>query len=98
MYEVASVLSVATSELMLARSERTVVALLFVLVGRADERVETRRRGRMLLMSCILAVRVLLLFAWNLFKMNDFWMRLIFTDEIENLSGLSLGFYTLRRF
>lgn len=53
---------VATSELMLVRSERTVLALLLVLVGRAKERVEARRRGRMVLMSCILTSRVLLAF------------------------------------
>jgi hypothetical protein len=55
-YAAASVVSVATSELMLAKSERTVVALLLVLVtGIAEERVEARRRGRTVLMSCILA-------------------------------------------
>ncbi len=46
---------VAISELILARSERTVVALLLVLVtGTAEERVEARRRGTMVLMSCML--------------------------------------------
>jgi hypothetical protein len=54
-YATASLVSVATSELMLAISERTVVALLLVLVtGRADVRVEARRRGKRVLMNCIL--------------------------------------------
>jgi len=54
-YAVASLVRVATSELMLAMSERTVVALLLVLVtGMAQEKEDARSRGRMVLMSCIL--------------------------------------------
>ena len=46
---------------MVAMSDKTVLALLLVFVtGRAKERVEARRRGRMVLMSCILRRGVLL--------------------------------------
>jgi hypothetical protein len=55
-YATASLVRVATSELMLAMSERTVVALLLVLVtGTAEVKVDASRRGRMVLMSCILS-------------------------------------------
>jgi len=54
-YARASLVRVATSELMLAMSERTVVALLLVLVtGSADVKGQARRRGAMTVMSCIL--------------------------------------------
>lgn len=57
-YATASLVRVATSELMLAMSERTVVALLLVLVtGRAEVKVDANRRGRIVLMSCILSER-----------------------------------------
>ena len=43
---------------MVAISDRTVLALLLVFVtGRAEERVEARRRGRIVLMSCIFEAR-----------------------------------------
>jgi len=55
-YATASLVRVATSELMLAMSERIVVALLLVLVtGMAEVKADASRRGRMVLMSCILS-------------------------------------------
>jgi hypothetical protein len=61
-YARASVVRVATSELILAMSESTVVALLLVLVaGRAEVKLEARRRGRRVLMSCILRRKELLI-------------------------------------
>ena len=54
----ASLVRVATSELIEAISERTVVAvrLLMVGVGAADVKEMARRETRMVLMSCILKV------------------------------------------
>ncbi len=53
---VASLVKVATPELMLEMSERMVAAVRLV-TGRARDTVEERRRGRIVLMSCILKSR-----------------------------------------
>jgi hypothetical protein len=48
-------LKVATSELMLSKSEKIVLALLVIpQTGIAEVNVEARRRGRRVLTSCIL--------------------------------------------